>query len=101
MSFSKWIRGDTSPVRESSAVDVGDTRYSFSRESSVRQLRELISTGGPHWLMEGFVWSSSPQGWAYWSARYEGDALLSEEDYDFIRALADHFESGGGRRFAG
>ena len=37
-------------------------------------------------LIDAFNWSSTPQGSAYWDARYEGE-ILTEEDLDFISGL--------------
>lgn len=100
MSFSKWIRGgEDTPVGVE--VDVGDTKYSHSGAFSAVYLRNFLETGALSSINSGFVWSTSPQGWDYWRERHEGDVPLSEEDYAFIEALAEHFESGGGSRYVG
>lgn len=101
MSFSKWIRGGSAVVVPPDYVDVGDTRYPRSGANSVAHLRHFLETGDLNGINKGFVWSTSPQGWTYWNERYEDRVSLSEEDFAFIEALVEHFESGGGSSYAG
>lgn len=40
-------------------------------------------------LSDAFTWGSTPQGSDYWVDRYDGDVLLTQEDYEFIRGLIE------------
>lgn len=95
------------------SVDNGFTRFMSKLEGksapevkskwSTRELLEVepLNSGyliyvieGHHtYLIDAFVWRTTPQGYDYWSSRYDGIDLMNEQDYLFLEALYKaHFE---------
>lgn len=60
------------------------------RSSYAQELRDIAAgTGSVHDLIELFQWSITSQGHDHWRARCSGDVPLSDEDKEWLLALAE------------
>lgn len=89
------------------SVDNGFTRFMSKLEGrstpevkskwSTRELLEVEILGYGHLLyaieghhthlIDAFVWRTAPQGHVYWASRNDGENLMNEDDYLFLKAL--------------
>ena len=65
-----------------------DGHYSRYGVVSIREgaCRDVLN-GNVDSLLLAFNWGSTPQGSEYWVNRKRGHAVMSEEDYEFVRGL--------------
>ena len=65
-----------------------DARYIRDGVTGIRRSAcQSVLGGNKYHLMIAFDWYSTPQGPEYWGNRRRGDAVMSEEDYEFVRSL--------------
>ena len=65
-----------------------DVRYIRGGVTGIRRSAcQAVLGGDKDHLMIAFDWYSTPQGSEHWCSRRRGDAVMSEEDYEFVRSL--------------
>lgn len=95
MDFCNFMRKiEGKPVEP----EVNTTRFSTVYLCSVGQTYynayecQRVLDGDTSGLTRAFKWSTTSEGYRYWSARSTGRVEMSHSDYEFVRALMEYME---------